>query len=155
MPACVSVMSFILEKQNIHSLFFFFFQETLICPSADLIRGWKYLNYCFPVVFYFLTGPHPDKITYLHAGNVRKELEKSFFFFFWSLNLCDNLFAKQNQKPVILPAPPSRTLLHPGSSPTPLYVKERWILLLFNSFWVCCEVLDFMEDTAWMWNPLI
>ncbi len=76
-------------------------------------------------------------------------------FFFWSVNLCDNLFAKQNRQPVILPAPPSRTLLRPGSPPTPLYVKERWILLLFNSLWFCCGVLDFMDDTVWMWNPLI
>lgn len=156
MPACVSITSFIFGKLNMHSLFFFFSQETLICPSADLIRGWKYPNFCFLAVFYFLTGPHPDEITYLHAGNVRQELAKSENNpFFWSMNLCDNLFAKQNRQPVILPAPPSRTLLRPGSPPTPLYVKERWILLLFNSLWFCCGVLDFMDDTVWMWNPLI
>lgn len=84
-----------------------------------------------------------------------KSLKIIFFFFFWSVNLCDNLFAKQNWKPVILPAPPSGTLLRPGSSPTPLYVKERWIHLVFNSFWFCCGVLVFMDDTIWMWNPLI
>lgn len=70
-------------------------------------------------------------------------------FFFGSVNLCDNLFAKQNQQPVILPAPPSGTLLRLGSPPTPLYVKERWILLLFNSLWFCCGVLDFMDNTVW------
>ncbi len=121
MPACVSIMSFILGKLNMHSLFFFF-QETLICPSADLIRGWKYPNFCFLVVFYFLTGPHPDEITYLHAGNVRQELEKSennLFFFFdpWihvTISLqskFDNLLFYLLPRPTLCYVPDSHRLL--------------------------------------------
>lgn len=130
----------------------FYSQETLICPSVDLVIGWKYLNFCFLVVLNYLTGPHPDEITYLHASNVRQELK---IILFRSVNLCDNLLAKKYRQPIILPAPPPHILLRPGSSATPLYVKERWILLLFNSLSFCCGVLDFMDDTVWMWNPLV
>lgn len=117
--------------------FFFFFsssQETLICPSADLVRGWKYPNFCFLAVFYFLTGPHPDEITYLHAGNVRQELK---IILFRSVNLWQSPCKEISTTCYFTCSPfPHFATVRPGSSATPLYVKERWILLLFNSFFV-------------------
>lgn len=81
---CLNHVFYFGETEYAQPFFFFFSQETLICPSADLVRGWKYPNFCFLAVFYFLTGPHPDEITYLHAGNVRQELK---IILFRSVNL--------------------------------------------------------------------
>lgn len=153
MPACLNHVFYFGETEYAQPFFFSFSQETLICPSADLVRGWKYPNFCFLAVFYFLTGPHPDEITYLHAGNVRKELK---IILFRSVNLWQSPCKEISTTCYFTCSPfPHFATVRPGSPATPLYVKERWILLLFNSFSFRCGVLDFMDDTVWMWNPLI